>query len=774
MKNKITILFTLLFSTLTIGRAGEGMWLPQLLKALNEGEMQTMGMKLTAEQIYSVNQGSLKDAIVHFGGFCTSEVISPNGLILTNHHCGYSQIQSHTTLDKNYLRDGFWAKNYNEELTNPGLFARFIVRIDDVTEQVLADVKDGISNDARQAIINKNIAALTDKTELGPFEELMVRPFYHGNQYFSFTTVTYNDVRLVGAPPEMIGKFGADTDNWEWPRHTGDFSLFRIYSGPNNEPAEFSANNKPYQPKHFLPISLDGVQEGDFTMIFGFPGRTNQYLPGVAVEQLIETVNPARIAIRDAALKILDKEMRKDPKTKIQYASKFARVANYWKKWIGENQGLVATNALDKKAKLEKEFQNKVNSKPAWKSKYGNILTDFNRLYKEMEPLVLSRNYYNEVFGRNIEAMRIIGYMRRLVKAQENNGKEGYDKFKERLAGPLENFYKNYNSKIDRQVFIALTKMYGNADGAKEISASMQNYLMGNGIRDYEGLASKTFDQSIVLDKNKLLQLMNQSPEVAVKKIKSDPLYQLSEKLSSDYDNKIANNYRKVDGQIQNLQRQYMEGLMEVFPDRRFWPDANSTMRVTYGKVNGYQPRDGVTYNPLTTLDGVMAKYIPGDYEFDVPKKLVDLHAKRDYGNYATADGKMPVCFLGSNHTTGGNSGSPAIDAHGNLVGLNFDRVWEGTMSDINYDASICRNIMVDARYILFIIDKYAGAGHLIEEMKLVHPRVANDKMNQKKNMKKSGLMQKNSSQLQGQKDKNKPQKKDKTPVPQLGSGSGG
>ncbi len=736
MINKILLAIFLLSMTLTL-RAGEGMWLPQLLKALNEGEMQTMGMKLTAEQIYSVNQGSLKDAIVHFGGFCTSEVISGQGLLLTNHHCGYGQIQSHTSLEKNYIKNGFWAKNLNEELANPGLFARFIVRIDDVTDAMLAGVTDQMSNKERQSQIDKNMAALKENTKLGEFEDLMIRPFYHGNQYFSFTTVTYNDVRLVGAPPEMIGKFGADTDNWEWPRHTGDFSLFRIYAGPNNEPADYNENNKPYNPKHFLPISLDGVEEGDFTLIFGFPGRTNQYLPGVAVEQLVETVNPARIAIRDAALKILDAEMRKDEKVKIQYASKFARVANYWKKWIGENQGLTSTNALTKKATLEKEFTKKLNTNLTLKGKYGDILPAFQDKYKALEPYVLSANYYNEIMGRNIEAMRIVSYMRRLVSSYEKSGDDGYEKYKGRILGRMDSFYKNYSPKIDKQVFARLTEMYGNADGAKEIAASMQNYLMGNGIRDYNQLADQVFAKSMVLDKTAVLAAINQNPAAAVEKIKSDPLYKFATKISDTYQEKIEGRYREINGEIADLQRRYMAGLMEVFPDRRFWPDANSTMRVTYGKVQGYQPRDGITYNPLTTLDGVIEKYQPGDYEFDVPKKLLELNAARDYGEYATADGKMPVCFLGSNHTTGGNSGSPAIDANGNLVGLNFDRVWEGTMSDINYDPSICRNIMVDARYILFIIDKYAGAGHLVKEMKLVHPRTDGSNNKSKKKMNK-------------------------------------
>jgi len=523
---------------------------------------------------------------------------------------------------------------------------------------------------------------------------------------------------------------------------------------------------------------LDGVQEGDFTLIFGFPGRTNQYLPGVAVKQLVETVNPARIAIRDAALKILDAEMRKDEKIKIQYASKFARIANYWKKWIGENQGLVATNALDKKAKLERDFQNTLNGNPTMKAKYGDILPKFESLYAELEPFVLSRNYYNEIMGRNIEAMRIVTYLRRLSDAYAKNGKEGYDSYKTRLSGPIESFYKNYNSNVDQQVFASLTKIYGNADGAKEISASMQNYLLGNGIRDYEQLAKKIFANSMVLDKNKVLQTINQSPEEAINTIKNDPLFQFATEINSAYQEKIVGRYSEINGKISDLQRRYMAGLIEAFPDKRFWPDANSTMRVTYGKVQGYEPRDGIIYNPLTTLDGVIAKYKPGDYEFDVPKKLIDLNASRDYGNYATAEGKMPVCFLGSNHTTGGNSGSPAIDANGNLVGLNFDRVWEGTMSDINYDPSICRNIMVDARYILFIIDKFAGAGHLVKEMKLVHPRTDGSSKAQIKKKKARQFIEqspqvelKNQGNPQGGIDKNSLPSKEQKVVPYNGGG---
>lgn len=710
------ILIGFLFSTSTF--AGEGMWLPQLLKALNEGEMQTMGMKLTAEQVYSVNQGSLKDAIVHFGGFCTSELISDKGLLLTNHHCGYGQIQSHTTLDNNYLKNGFWAKSHNEELANPGLFARFIERIDDVSEQVLAGVTDDMSSSEVQSIVDKNIAELRKNVKLGEFQELMIRPFYNGNQYFSFTTVTYPDVRLVGAPPESIGKFGADTDNWVWPRHTGDFSLFRIYAGPDNKPAEYSENNTPFKPKHFLPVSMDGVAEGDFTLVFGFPGRTNQYLPSQAVRQIAEVLDPAKIEIRDVALKIMDKYMREDEQTRIQYASKFARIANYWKKWIGEKTGLEKSNAVGKKQDLEEEFMKKVKADNKLFGQYGHLTKKFGEKYAAIEKYAYTRDYYNEVVGRNVEILRVASVLGRLNGALENNGVEGYEQFKGRVQGFLDNHFKNYNAQIDKEVLIALSDLYRN-NVDKEYTPTA--FVVKS--KTLEPILSDMFDRSIFKDQDKLNQILGESPETAIKMIMEDPIFILYNDWKKIYDEKVAGEYNKLNDEIQLLQKRYMRGLIEVFPDKKFWPDANSTMRVTYGQVKGYHPRDAVYYNPVTHFDGVVEKYVPKDYEFDVDETLLDLYRTKNYGQYADETGSVPVCFIGTNHTTGGNSGSPAIDANGNLIGLNFDRVWEGTMSDINYDPSICRNIMVDIRYVLFIVDKYAGASHLIDEMTLVHPK---------------------------------------------------
>jgi len=687
---------------------------------LNEAEMQKMGMKMSAEDIYSVNKSSLKDAIVHFGGFCTGEIISDKGLILTNHHCGYRNIQSHSTLENNLLKDGFWSKSFEDELPNPGLFVTFIESIEDVSEAVLAGTNDKMTLKERQSIIDKNIATLRANYDLEAFHDIVIRPFYNGNQYFLFHTVQYNDVRLVAAPPESIGKFGADTDNWVFPRHTGDFSLFRVYAGPNNEPADYSPDNKPFTPKHSLPISLDGVEEGDFTMVFGFPGRTNQYLPSPAVEQTINTLNPAKIEIRDQALKILDKRMRADPEVRLKYASKFASVANYWKKWIGENQGLKSTNALKKKYVLEKEYR-----QMAPKS-YQGLLDQFKTLYAQIEPYALARDFYSETAARNIEILRQVGNMRRLVNVYENNGEEEYKALIGRYIAYFENFFKDYEPSLDQEVFAALTKHYTESLDPKFVPNSLtKEALFMKAFQDHEALAKHLYENSALPNKIKFMAMLQQEPADAVAQIKADPIYELAEEWNDVFTTEISAPYNQYKAQIDSLQRLYMKGQMETFKDKRFWPDANSTMRVTYGKVNGYKPRDAVRYLPFTYVDGIMEKYVPGDYEFDVPAKLIQLYENKDYGQYVDETGSVPVCFIGTNHTTGGNSGSPAIDAYGNLIGLNFDRVWEGTMSDINYDASICRNIMVDARYILFLIDKLGGATRLTDEMELVRPKTS-------------------------------------------------
>ncbi len=701
--------------------AGEGMWIPLLLQQLNEQEMQSMGMKMTAEDIYSVNKGSLKDAIVHFGGFCTGEIISSQGLILTNHHCGFGQIQRHSTLEDNYLEKGFWAMNSKEELANPGLFATFIVRIEDITSEILQGVTDDLSESDRQSVIDRNINSLKGSTLREDYQDVMIRPFFKGNQYFLFVTETYNDIRLVGAPPSSIGKFGADTDNWVWPRHTGDFSLFRIYANKDNKPAEYAEDNVPYMPKHYLPVSLDGVTADDFTLVFGFPGRTDEYIPASAMDLRVNTLNPIRISIRDKSLDIIGEAMRSRPEARIQYASKQAGIANSWKKWIGESQGVKSTGGLEKKHALEKEFTSRVNKKKDWKKAYGDLLPQMNTLYAEIKPYAISQDYIDEIAYRNIELLRIAGILDRYVTILDNNGEDFLKERLPRLIDYLEGFYKDYIPDVDQKIFASLMEVYleevpqeHQADYAAEVYAKAD--------KDYDKMAATLYDNSVLTKGNEVLLQLKEAPVDFFKNLADDPVYAMNKKINEKKVEMVEKPYQKIDDQLQLLQRQYMKALMEVFPERRFYPDANSTLRVTYGQVKGFEPRDAILYQPVTYLKGVIEKYVPGDYEFDVPEKLRELYENKDYGQYGE-NGQMPVCFIGSNHTTGGNSGSPAIDAHGNLIGLNFDRVWEGTMSDINYDPSICRNIMVDIRYVLFIIDKYAGAKHLIKEMKLVHPK---------------------------------------------------
>ncbi len=718
MQNQILLIFIAIFFSFSSLYAQEGMWIPSLLAGQNEAEMQKMGMEMTAEDIYAVNQSSLKDAIVHFGGFCTGEIISDQGLILTNHHCGYRQIQSHSSLENNRLEEGFWAKSHDEELPNPGLFARFIREIKEVTPMVLNGVTDTMSEKERAEKIKENIENVKGQFELKPFESVEVKPYYKGNQYYALRSVRYDDVRLVGAPPSSIGKFGADTDNWVWPRHTGDFSLFRIYAGPDNEPAAYSEENIPFTPEHFLPISLDGVDEGDFTLIFGFPGSTDEYLPAIAIEQLVNDINPARIEVRDQALEVMDKAMRTDPEVKIQYASKFASIANYWKKWQGENLGLTRTGAVEKKRAEEMEFRKKLREDDALLSKYGGTLLLLESNYEQSLPMRRADAVYGEILQRNADGIRMAGYLARLIEFYEEGGESAFSNFAGRLLPFMQNLHKNYNAEVDKNLAVRLMKTYLDLmpkDYVPRILAENENNLQ-DFISDYYKL-SKIPNGDI------LTILEEDSPAEAVEKIKSDPLVQLAGEFGKLYREQILGPLAEVEMERDSLMRHYMAAQLKVADeDARIFPDANSTLRAGYGKVASYQPKDAVKYLHQTHLEGVMEKYVPGDYEFDVPARLIELYESKDYGDYGE-NGKMPVCFIGSNHTTGGNSGSPAIDAQGNLVGLNFDRAWEGTMSDYNYDFSICRNIMVDARYILFLIDKYGQAGHLIDEMKLVHPK---------------------------------------------------
>ena len=714
----------LLFFAVQMQAQQGGMWIPSLLEGMNETEMKNLGMKMSASDIYDVNNSSLKDAVPQFNGGCTAEVISSKGLLLTNHHCGFGEIQSHSTVENDYLTDGFWAMKMEDELPNKDLEVTFIVKIEDVTTQVLNGVATLTSEAEKQKKIQENISNLNKSYAKESYQEIKIRTFYEGNQYMLFVTESYTDIRLVGAPPSSIGKFGSDTDNWVWPRHTGDFSLFRIYADKNNRPADYSKDNIPYTPKHFFPVSLDGISEDDFTLVFGYPGRTTEYLPAVAIEQIVNETNPAKIEIRDRALKVTDGFMRKDKAIKIQYASKYASIANYWKKWIGETQGLTKSNAVQVKKNQEAAFQQKV-IKAGKQAEYENLLTDFEKNYTEILPYTLSRDYFMEVVLRNTELLGLGFKLYQLEQIQSMRGDQAFTDRKNNLSDGLGEFYKDFNAQVDEKVFEQLIDLYLNKSPQQFIPESLKNTNIAQ-------LTQSVYGTSKMTTYNGVKELLKGDTQTVLKNLNNDKGYQLVKTLAEAFLKEVNPKFEEINTKLSALQRTYMKAQLELNKDARIFPDANSTLRVTYGKVKGYEPRDAVAYEPVTYLDGVMEKYVPGDYEFDVSAKLIDLYNKKDYGQYGE-NGKMPVNFIGTNHTTGGNSGSPAIDAHGNLIGLNFDRVWEGTMSDIYYDPEICRNIMVDMRYVLFVIDKYAGATNLINEMKLVHPKKTNQKSKKQK-----------------------------------------
>jgi len=705
----------LLFIVVQVQAQQGGMWIPSLLKGMNESEMKNLGMKISAEDIYSVNQSSLKDAVPHFDGGCTAEVISDKGLILTNHHCGYDNIQSHSTVEHDYLTNGFWAYKMEDELPNKDLFVTFIVRIEDVTAKVLEGTSSITSESDKQKKIQENISSLSKTLPKESWQENSIRTFFDGNQYILFVTETFRDVRLVGAPPSSIGKFGSDTDNWVWPRHTGDFSLFRIYADKNNKPAAYSKDNVPYKPKHFFPISLKGLKENDFTMVMGYPGRTQEYLPAIAVEQIVNTLNPAKVAIRDATLKVQNEFMRKDNAIKIQYASKNATIANSWKKWMGETKGLKKANAVGVKKQFEADFQQKVVA-AGKQAEYGNLLADFEKNYTEIQEYALARDIFSEIALRNTEILSLGYKLYQLEQLYNTKGEQSFNDRRNNLIIGLGDFYKDFNPKVDEKVLEQLIAIYADKYPKAFLLKEFENV-------NATSLAAEVFSQSQLVSYDQIKELLSGDSKTVLEKLNKDRGFQVIKAMADSHLKKVAPKYDEINLRNIATQRTYMKAIMELSPkSARIFPDANSTLRVTYGKIKGYKPNDAVVYEPFTYLDGVMEKYIPGDYEFDVPKKLIELYNAKDYGKYGV-NGKMPVAFIATNHTTGGNSGSPALDAKGNLIGLNFDRVWEGTMSDIYYSPEICRNIMVDLRYVLFIVDKFAGAKNLIDEMKIIYPK---------------------------------------------------
>ena len=696
-----------------------GMWIPSLLKGMNESEMKKLGMKISAEDIYSVNKSSLKDAVPQFDGGCTAEVISDKGLILTNHHCGFDNIQSLSTVENDYLTNGFWAYKLEEELPNKDLYVTFVIRIEDVTTKVLDGTTALLTETEKQKKIQENIGLLTKTLPKEAWQENSIRTFYDGNQYLLFVIENYKDVRLVGAPPSSIGKFGSDTDNWVWPRHTGDFSLFRIYADKNNRPAEYSKDNVPYKPKHFLPISIKGLKENDFTMVMGYPGRTQEYLPAIAVDQIVNNLNPVKIEVRDAALKVQDGFMRKDNAIKIQYASKYAGIANYWKKWIGETKGLKKSNAINEKKKFETDFQEKV-IKAGKQAEYGNLLTDFENNYTAIKDYALARDLFTEVVLRNSEILQNGYRLYQLEQLLKTKGEQAFTDRKNNLSKGIVDFYRDYNTMVDKNVFEQLITIY---------AKRLPNQFLPNELKNLNAsqLTNEIYNATKLTKLDDFRSLLEGDSKTVIEKINADKGYQILKAIADAHLKNVMPKFDELNLKNIATQRTYMKAILELSPNSaRIFPDANSTLRVTYGKVKGYKPNDAVIYEPFTYLEGVMEKYIPGDYEFDVPKKLIDLYNAKDYGSYAV-NGKIPVAFIATNHTTGGNSGSPALDANGNLIGLNFDRVWEGTMSDIYYSPEICRNIMVDIRYVLFIIDKYANAENIIKELKIIGSKKKNN-----------------------------------------------
>ncbi|MEM9050671.1 MAG: S46 family peptidase [Bacteroidota bacterium] len=717
-KSVIFLSLSFLFSIST-ATAHEGMWMPNTLAKLVIDDMHDAGLKLTAEEIYSINQSSLKDAIVLFGGGCTAEVISNEGLILTNHHCGYGQIQYHSSLENDYLKNGFWAMNRSEELVNPQLTATFVVRIEDVTNKMLGAAA-GLEGAERSAALRGKAQELEGSAVEGSKYGAQVKPFFYGNAYYMIVTETFKDVRLVGAPPSSIGKFGGDTDNWEWPRHTGDFSLFRIYASAENEPADYAEDNVPYKPKKSLEIDMSGIQPGEYTMVFGFPGRTYQYLTSYAVDYAINVQNPARIGMRRASLSVIDAAMEASDANRIKYAAKQSRISNGYKKWIGQNMGLEKYRALEMKQSQEEEFKKRLMASD--NSDYENLLDRMYALYEENNKYQLARDYLIEFYYYGPELLRFSSRFTNLIDNYDSLETTGQlQTVIDGLKKGLESFYKNYDAEVDKGIFRIQSPIFLEKSPALLHSATMKSYAEKSG-NDWNAFAEEVYENSILDDRAALEELLTKSGKKISKTLSQDPFYLISKETLENYDLNARSQYGIFKGQEDAFMKDYLRLTMELFPDKDYFPDANSTLRLTYGKMEGSEPQDGMAYQPYTTLEGVYYKYVPGDKEFDVPEKLLDLYESKDYGQYAT-NGEMRVCILGSNHTTGGNSGSPALNAEGQLVGLNFDRTWESTMSDIMFNPEICRNIMVDAKYVLFIIDKFAGAGHLVEEMNLVFPK---------------------------------------------------
>lgn len=695
---KKSTLFALTCGLLLFGRpavrADEGMWLPSLIEQGRIKDMRAKGFRLKAQDLYAVNRASLKDAIVRFGSGCTGELISDQGLLITNHHCGYGQIQQHSSVEHDYLTHGFAAMNRSEELPNPGLVVSFLVEMSDVTDRILAGVTPEMSEAERQKRIDANKEAVVRTATEGNHYKASVEALYYGNQYFLFVYEVFEDVRLVFAPPSAVGKFGGDTDNWMWPRHTGDFSIFRVYAGRDNKPAKYSPENVPYVPKKSFTISLRGMRPGDFTFVYGFPGRTYQYLHSEAVRYIEEKSDPHKVNLRTLRLNIMNRAQAADPKVRIQYAAKNASVSNAWKKWQGEMKGLQRLGTVDKKRDFEAKFEAWAADKP----EYAGTTQRLAALYDSLEPYAFARDYHAEA----VLAIELLKFAGKFADAKDLTPKT-----LARLQTDADLFFKDYSAAIDRETAGALMSEY--------LRNVPERFRPNGATTDMAAI----FASSLFTDSSRVNSLLASEDTTAMHNvIDNDTAVGAYRTFTEVYKNRIEPAYAALNKQINREYRTYMRGMMEMRRgEHAFYPDANSTLRIAYGKVDGYRPVDAVCYEPFSTLDGVMEKDNPEIYDYDVPARLRQLYEAKDYGRWAV-NGTVPVAFIATNHTTGGNSGSPVLNARGELIGVNFDRCWEGTMSDLEYDPVVCRNIALDIRYALFLIDRVGGAGYLLDEMK--------------------------------------------------------
>ncbi len=712
MKKILSILVILVSFSGFQARADEGMWLLPLIEKLNIGTMTEMGLKLTAEDIYSINKACMKDAVVIFGGGCTGEIVSPEGLLLTNHHCGYGSIQNHSTVEHDYLANGFWAMTREEELPNPGLSVTFLIRMEDVTTRVIGKTNTGMTEAERREAVMAESAAITAEAIKDTQYRAQVTPFYGGNQYFLIVNEVYTDVRLVGTPPSSIGKYGFDTDNWMWPRHTGDFSVFRVYMGPDGKPAQYSKDNVPLKPKYYLPVSIKNLHKNDFTMILGYPGGTTRYMTSWEVDETMKIVNADRIKIRGIRQDILMKDMMVDPKINIQYASKYSGSSNYWKYSIGQNEVIGRLGTKAKKEAFEAEFTGWVNADPARIEKYGNALSLIENAVKARAEKYNAQQYMNEVFRGSCELIGIAGQLRPLEEALVNGDNDKVAGITERSMKMMDNFYEDYNYPTDRKVTKAMLKLFKEDVDPKfwpDFYIIIDRKFKGN----IDAFVDDMFTRSFLTTPDKYRAFL---AKPNLRTLQKDPAYIVARSVSTVRTG-LQKDLESYNADLSKGQRTYIAGVMEFAPEKTKYPDANFTMRMTYGKVLDYYPYDAVHYNWYTTLDGVVQKYKPGDYEFDLPQRLIDLNARKEYGRYASPDGYMPVCFITTNDITGGNSGSPVVNGNGELIGIAFDGNWEAMTDKIEFEPELQRSICVDIRYVLWVIDIYSGAGHLLKEM---------------------------------------------------------